>query len=80
MTTKQKKEALDNALKHYGFSEEFSVYSVNKGSDTRFAIIRHNEHQAVITQSKFMTYDEFNAYLFGVYAGRVDRYNFNNQK
>ena len=65
LTAAQKKEGLENALRYYKFNPKYSIYGVNKGKDALFAIAEKIEHGGMNTLTKFMNYDEMNAYLFG---------------
>lgn len=74
MTTEAKKEALNNALKHYNFDEKYFIYSVNKGANIRFSIASNNEIGGIHSHTRFMTYDEVNAYLRGYNDATLHRY------
>jgi len=74
LTAAQKKEALENALRHYQFAPKYSIYSVNKGKDAIFAIAEKIAHGGMNTLTRFMTYDEMNAYLFGYNDAQQKKY------
>ena len=74
MTGAAKKEALNNALKHYGFDDIYFIYPVNKGANIKFSIASNNETGGLKTHTRFMTYDEVNAYLQGYNDARLHTY------
>jgi hypothetical protein len=75
LTKPQQKEALKNALEHYKFPKKYFPYS--DGSDSsRWAIATEEEHGAIQTHTKYMSYNEFNSFLFGFYAAKTNKFNF----
>lgn len=69
MTIDEKTEALQNALVSFEFPEKYFIYHVNKGANVKFAIASRSDSGGLNTHSRFMTYDECNAYLKGCFDG-----------
>jgi hypothetical protein len=74
MTASAKKEALENALKHYRFDKMYFIYSINKGTNTRFTIASNSGTGGINTHTRFMSYDEMNAYFFGYNDAKLNTY------
>ena len=60
MSIKEKKQALENALEYYNLNDYY-IYSANG----KFALAEIYGTSGVLTLTRFMTYDEFNSWLFG---------------
>ena len=76
MNTKQKKEALKNALITYKFPKKFFIKS-DEIKGNRFAIAtEEGERGAIQVHTNYMDYDQFNAWFFGFIAGKENRLNF----
>ncbi len=75
MTLIEKKEALQNALKSYKFPERYCIEIADKRIGQKFAISYKGQHGSLNVVTNFMTYDEFNAYLFGYIAGMERKFN-----
>ena len=73
MTVTQKKEALSNALAHYNFDKKYSVDIADKRIGHKFAIVTKTE-TSLNVHTNYMTYDEFNAYLYGYYAATLNNF------
>lgn len=74
MTFQQKKEALQNALYHYNFPAKYFVEGADARMGARFAIHSKLESGGMQCHTNFMTYEEFNAWLFGHAAGRINQF------
>lgn len=64
-TPHQKKEALDNALKHFGFPPQYFVYIVVVGKKAKFGIAYEGANTFAHIAVNCMTYEEMNAYIRG---------------
>lgn len=67
MTTQNKIEALNNAMKYYKFPKKFFVVISDGRIGNKFAIGSNTDNGGLDVHSNYMSYDEFNAYLFGYY-------------
>lgn len=67
LTFNNKKEALQNALRSFGFSEKYFIQNADARLGHKFAIATKTETGGINIHSNFMTYDEMNCYLFGYY-------------
>lgn len=75
MTYQQKKEALQNALSFYKFPAKYFVEGADARMGARFAIHSKCEDSSGINcHTNYMTYEEFNAWLFGYAAGRENKF------
>jgi len=74
MNKTDKKEALQNALSYFKFPSKYFVYEVNAGNAHKFSIASKNSQGGIDTHSKFMSYDEFNSYLFGWYDAKMKKF------
>lgn len=70
MTVTQKQEALQNALNYYGFANGYFVQVADKRIGHKFAISAHKANGGIHTITNYMSFNEFNAYLFGYSAGK----------
>lgn len=73
MTLNEKKEALQNALITYKFPKKYFVEVADKKMGQKFAIASRTETSLNI-HSNYMTYEEFNAYLFGYYDAKLKKF------
>lgn len=73
MTAIQKQDALQNAMASFEFPKKYFVHPANKGRAIIFTIASKNDHDGINTHSRFMTYDEFNAYLRGWYDAKMKK-------
>lgn len=72
MTTIQKKEALQNGLVHYNFPKKYFVETGDSRIGQKFAIAsKMKEGTGIVTHTRYMTYEEFNSFLYGYYAAKV---------
>jgi hypothetical protein len=74
MTKNQKHEALSNALEYYKFPKKYFIQNADGRIGSRFAIASNVENGGIEIHSRYMTYDEFNAYLFGWYDGKMKKF------
>jgi hypothetical protein len=65
LTHIQKKEALDNALKHFGFPAKYFIYIAGVGKKAQFGIAHEGTHKFAHIAVNCMTYEEMNAYIRG---------------
>jgi hypothetical protein len=66
LTIEQQIEALNNALRSFNFEKKYFIFQEpNKPKPSKFAIAYPSELGGVNTCTRFMTYSEMNAYLFG---------------
>jgi hypothetical protein len=65
LTFKREKEGLENALKHYGFDDNYFILPIDGRLGLKYAIASKTEFGGLQTHTNYMTYDAFNAYLFG---------------
>lgn len=61
----QKMQELVNALSYFGFDAKYSIYAVNGGRNSKFAIASESSTGGINTHTSFMTYEEMNAFLRG---------------
>ena len=59
MSMKEKIQSLESVLKHYGLNN-YCIHSVNG----KFALAELYDGSGAITVTRFMTYNEFNTWLF----------------
>ena len=72
--SKQKEiEALQNALKHYNFDEKYFILPNDGRLPTKYAIAVKLEHGGIECETNYMTYEAFNAFLFGYDAAVTDK-------
>lgn len=70
MTRTQKKEALKNTLTHYNLSDKYFIESADSRLGSRFAIAENfKDSTGINVKTNYMTYEEFNAFMFGFNAG-----------
>jgi hypothetical protein len=74
MTIQKKTEALQNALENYKFPKKFFIQIADGRIGHKFAIASKTEDGGLNIHSNFMTYDEFNAYLFGWYDATMKKF------
>lgn len=67
LTIEQQIEALNNALRTFNFEEKYFVYTFHKGvpMKAKFTIAYKGEGGVVNPCTRFMKYEEMNAYLLG---------------
>jgi hypothetical protein len=65
LSQSQKKEALENALKHFNIPSRYFINTVNKGNNAKFAIVTTGDTGGICTKTAFMSYDEMNAFILG---------------
>lgn len=68
MNTEQKKQALENSLKHFDFPKKYFIHPMNKGRNSKFIISSKNETGGIESHSKAMNYDEMNGFIAGYVA------------
>lgn len=73
MTTAKKIEALQNGMANYKFPKKYFVQAADRRIGAKFAIASKTENSLSI-HSNYMTYDEFNAYLFGYYDAKSKKF------
>lgn len=76
LSQEQKVNALTNFLRNVSTNEELFIYSVNLGKNTKFCVAEKSKPSGVNPKSNFMTYEEMNAYFFGVLAVKENRVKF----
>ena len=74
LSLSQQKEALTNSLKSYKFDDNYFVQVADKRIGKKFAIATNTEFGGLQIHSNYMSYDEFNAYLFGIYHAKTNKY------
>ncbi len=72
MKTQDKIDALQNGLITYKFPKKYFVHGGEGGK--RFAIANKSQYGGITIHSAFMTFDEFNSYLFGYNAAKSKKY------
>lgn len=76
LTLEKQMESLKNGMEYYNIPKKYFLH--NDGSKAgRFAIATEEEHGAIHTHSRFMSYDEFNAYLMGYYDAKMNKFHTN---
>lgn len=73
MTLQQKREALQNALVNYKFPKKYFIQVADKRIGQKFAIASSIE-TGITVHSNYMTYSEFNSYLFGWYDSKMKKF------
>lgn len=68
LNTEQAKEALENHLKSINIDKFNYVHHSMVNNRIKFCLVSKNADGKIINTSNFMTYEEFNTYLFGVGA------------
>lgn len=69
----QKIEAIKNGMETYKFPIKYFIKPDEIKGD-RFAIASKGEFGAINIHSRYMTYDEFNSYLFGYYDAKSKKF------
>lgn len=69
-----KVESLKNGLTTYKFPKKYFVHTADSRCGERFAIATTGKHGTLEVHSRYMTYDEFNAYLFGYYDAKMKKF------
>ena len=60
-------QSLQNALAFYKFPEKYFIYPTADGRTKQmFGIASNSENGGIVAHSRFMTYEECNAYIVGV--------------
>lgn len=62
-------EALDNSLRTFGFDAKYYIYC----SAPVYAIASNNEQGGIRPYTRFMRYEEMNAYLEGYNAAKTNK-------
>lgn len=73
MTKTEKIDALNNGLQHYKFPKKYFV-KPDEIKGQKFAIASRNDNGGINIHSNFMTYSEFNSYLFGYYDAKSKKF------
>ena len=72
----EKVNALTNFLRNVSTNEELFIFTMNKDRNAIFCIATKTDIGGIDTKTKFMAYEEMNAYFFGVLAVKENRVNF----
>ena len=65
LTAVEKKEALENALRSFGFDEKYCIQQADGRIGQKFAIAEKNENGGISTYTDYKTFEELNNYLMG---------------
>ena len=76
MTTTTKKESLTNFLRNLDKSQKYFI-KTDEVTGKRFAIAEFGEPGSVNIKCDFMTFEQMNAYLFGIAAVKNNSINLN---
>lgn len=74
MTVSAKKEALENALLSFNFPKEYLIHTAGTRRKSIFGLATKGETGGINTHSRFMTYEELNAYLRGWHAAKISKF------
>lgn len=75
MSVSEMKEYLNNGMRCYNIPEKYFVVLADKRMGKTFAIASSGERGEIYIHSQYMTYDEFNTYLFGYGAALENKFN-----
>lgn len=65
LNNEQQREALENALKYYSFPEKYFIHYMMMGGKIKHAIVSKNDIGGYENKTKYMPYEEMNAFLDG---------------
>ena len=65
LSQEQKKQCLENALRHFDIPSKYFIHTMNKGKNSIFAIVT----EGINSKTGYMSYDEMNAFIMGYARG-----------
>ena len=76
LSHEEKVNALTNFLQTISTNKEFFIFSVNSGKNAKFSIATKTGIGGIDVKTKFFSYDEMNAYFYGVLSVKENKINF----